>query len=253
MAWIEPEVDPSLVPPEALNFVGGGNFQEIGREFKDHFVRLGGLQPHERVLDVGCGIGRMAIPLTTYLRPPGEYHGFDIVPHGIAWCQQRITARFPHFRFVHANLFNRSYNPDGPIQPKDFRFPYPDRYFDFAFLTSVFTHMLPEDLEHYLAEIERVLRPGGRSLITWFLLNAESGRHLAEGSSALAFKYEVEGCLSTHDDKPEEAIAYPEEVVRGLYDRHGFDVLEPVRWGSWCGRKEFLSFQDVVLANRRAD
>ena len=41
---------------------------------------------------------------------------------------------------------------------------------DVAFLTSVFTHMLPEDVEHYLDELARVLKPGGRTLITWFLL-----------------------------------------------------------------------------------
>ena len=44
-------------------------------------------QPGERVLDIGCGIGRMARPLTPYLTPPGAYDGFDINADGIAQLQ----------------------------------------------------------------------------------------------------------------------------------------------------------------------
>ena len=47
------------------------------------------------VLDVGCGIGRMAIPLARYLNTDGKYEGFDIIPENIAWCQRAITPRYP--------------------------------------------------------------------------------------------------------------------------------------------------------------
>lgn len=163
-----------MVPPQERNFVGPGDFKTVGREFLSHFLNVAKLQPDERVLDVGCGIGRMAIPLTQYLRPPGSYDGFDVVKAGIEWCRDKITPRYPHFRFRHVSIRNQHYTPDSGIRPTDFRFPYRSRTFDFVFLTSVFTHMLPPDMEHYLDEIVRVLKPTGRCLITMFLLNAES-------------------------------------------------------------------------------
>ena len=52
------------------------------------------------------------------------------------------------------------------------------------FLTSVFTHLLPHDLTHYLAEINRVLRPGGRCVATFFLHDAETAGHVRAGRSA---------------------------------------------------------------------
>ena len=49
-----------MIPPPELNFVGTPDFAEIGQEFLRHFIEPGGLLPSHRVLDVGCGIGRMA-------------------------------------------------------------------------------------------------------------------------------------------------------------------------------------------------
>jgi hypothetical protein len=57
------------VPPPERIFVGDGGFLPIGVEFLKWFVRLGDLKPDERVLDLGCGIGRMeplrALPLSS--------------------------------------------------------------------------------------------------------------------------------------------------------------------------------------------
>jgi 2-polyprenyl-3-methyl-5-hydroxy-6-metoxy-1,4-benzoquinol methylase len=59
-----------LVPPRSKVFVGAGEFVAVGQGFRQHFIEQGKLLPHEAVLDVGCGIGRMAVPLTDYLTPP---------------------------------------------------------------------------------------------------------------------------------------------------------------------------------------
>src|SRR5471032_1693123 len=80
-----------IVPPRKLiDGVGGGDFTAVGQEFFRHFTDIGGLKPEHRVLDVGCGCGRMAVPLIPFLTGTGEYHGFDIVPAAIKWSQKHI-------------------------------------------------------------------------------------------------------------------------------------------------------------------
>src|SRR5262245_3915631 len=88
-----------LAPPRRLHFVGAGSFTSVGEQYRQHLIGLADMQPSDRVLEAGCGVGRIAIPLTEYLRE-GSYHGFDIVPQGIRWCQRRITPRFPNFEFT---------------------------------------------------------------------------------------------------------------------------------------------------------
>jgi hypothetical protein len=48
---------------------------------------------------------------------------------------------------------------------------------------------------------------------------------------------------------PEKAVAYSEEDVLSDFENAGMSV-EPVRYGSWCGRAEFLSYQDVLIAKK---
>jgi len=152
-----------------MSNTGDGDFEAIGKEFLGYFITLGGLTPDDAVLDVGSGIGRMAIPLASYLSKRGRYEGFDIVPEGVRWCQQHLTPRYPRFRFQVADVRNQLYNPKVTASATDYRFPFDDGTFDFCFCTSIFTHLLPDEVSHYLAEISRVLRPGGRCLATFFL------------------------------------------------------------------------------------
>src|SRR5262245_14691950 len=108
-------------PADLLKMVGGPD-----TDF-DPFIRFcknyANLTPHAKVLEVGCGVGRVAIPLTKYLSETGSYDGFDIVKRSIKWCRNVITPRHPNFRFEHADIYNTFYNPDGRIRGEDFRFP----------------------------------------------------------------------------------------------------------------------------------
>jgi ubiquinone/menaquinone biosynthesis C-methylase UbiE len=237
-----------LAPPEDLIYIGGGNFREIGDEFFRYLVDLADLQPHHRVLDVGCGIGRIAIPLTQYLDQRGSYEGFDIVPVGIDWCRDKITSRFPQFRFQLADLFNRSYNSAGHEEASSYTFPYPDESFDLVFLASVLTHLLPADLENYLYEISRVLKLGGRCLLTYFLLNPESARLLDKGQSLLDFKYDHGVCRSISRHRPENAVCYDETFVLRIQEKYGLEIRQPIHYGSWCSRSKALSHQDLIVA-----
>ena len=237
-----------LVPPRCLNPIGDGDFESAGEEFLDYFTRFGGLQRSHKVLDVGCGIGRMARPLTRYLTS-GAYEGFDIVPAGIRWCQKNFTPRFPNFKFTLADIRNQEYNAQGLVTATEYRFPYSDSRFDFAFLTSVFTHMLSQEVSHYLSELHRVLLPDGKCLATFFILNEESRRLITAGSSSLDFVHPLAGYWTTNPAIPETAIAYEEQGLVELLASNGFK-LDSIQAGRWCGRSEYVSYQDIVVLKK---
>ena len=235
--------------PDEREFVGGGEFEAIGQEFLGHFVTLGGLQSSDSVLDMGCGIGRMALPLVRYLGPYGAYDGFDIARDGVAWCQKHISQRQPRFRFTHVDLRNSVYNRAGRLDPATFRFPYDDASFTFVFATSLFTHLLQDATANYLRELARVLKPDGRALITFFLLNDAARAGLREGTSSQPFAHRVGPyLLTTEAQAPETAVAHDEEWLCGALERAGLKIRRPLSYGSWCGRPEFVSYQDIVIA-----
>jgi SAM-dependent methyltransferase len=241
------------VPPKHLKArIGRGDYDEVGREFFAIFTGKAGLTPSARVLDVGCGAGRMAVHLGAFLRPPGHYEGFDVDADLVSWCQEHISSVYPHVRFRHVDIESPRYNPGGRRSGPRFTFPYETRSFDFVVTISVFTHLVQGVLERYVSEISRVLAPGGTLVTTFFLLNEETGGLLAEGKARLAFGPKTGVCSLLKPDAPESAIAYDEVYVRQLFGRHHLGIVEPVLSGSWCGRKSFLSYQDIVIAKRVA-
>jgi len=242
--------DKDLVPPKGNIFVGSGDFKEQGERFLKHFKEWTHLQANHKILDIGCGIGRMAVPLLDFLNEEGEYYGFDIVPEGIEWCQQNITKRNANFHFQLADIQNPLYNIDGKIKSTEFVFPYEDEQFDFVFLTSVFTHMMPEDVERYLSEISRVLKVGGQCLITWFILDEQSKAQIQNGKSEMPFTHE-KGYYRLMSEKVETAnIAYEWEYVKNLYKSNNISILEPARFGWWSKREPSFDFQDILIGQK---
>jgi SAM-dependent methyltransferase len=187
------------------------------------------------------------LPLTQYFDERAVYEGLDITKQGIDWCREKITPRFPNFHFQQIDVYNKLYNPQGTYKAADYKFPFPDASFSFVVLGSVFTHMLPDDLKNYLREVARMLETGGRCLISYFLLNEESLRHVEAGEGTLDLKYVFDNYRVISLEVPEDAIAFDESWVKNLYEEMGLKIVR-LDYGSWCGRKDFLSYQDLVLA-----
>src|SRR5215831_18384356 len=146
-----------------------------------------GLKPTDRVLDIGSGIGNLALALIDTHQ--STYDGVEINPDAAAWCRRAITPRNQRFRFHHADVAGGAYNPSGRLTAAAYRFPFAGASFDFVFLGSVFTHMLPADVAHYVAEIGRVLAPGGTCAASFFLLNDDRASAVAQGRSFMPFPF----------------------------------------------------------------
>jgi len=239
---------PPLTPPRrlwSLVTTGANDFHTSGKDFRDLLVAYG-LKPHHHVLDVGCGIGRLAVPLTGYLDAAARYEGFDIMPAAIRWCA-RVTAAHPNFRFQLADVHSDRYHPRGRFRAKDYRFPYESETFDFVALGSVFSHLLPDDLSNYLREIARVLRPGGRAVISCYLLNDRKRAAIAQGRAALSFGHAGPGFWAEFAELPEAAVAYEEDWMLALYAACGLQVVHNLE-GVWAVQP--VQGQDVIVSSK---
>lgn len=238
-----------LTPPRRLwHLIGSGRMDFHGSaDLLRGFLIENGLTPDDHVLDVGCGLGRMAVALVPYLSARGGYDGFDIMPAVIRWCRT-ITRSHPNFRFKLVDVSSDRYHRGGAAAASAFVFPYAEASFDYAFVGSVFTHMFPADMKNYLAEIARVLKPGGRAAISYYLIDPERRAELARGESALSFQHRGDGYWAEMADLPEAAIAYDKDEVLALIDRHGLDIAASY-YGQWPTTK--LHSQDVLIVRKR--
>lgn len=238
-----------LTPPKRYDTINIGANENIANEFFRYFTELGRLKPDHKVLEVGSGFGRMAIPLTTYLNISGSYDGIEIIKDGYNWCHSHFTPRFKNFRFHRIDVYSERYNLQGNQKASAYEFPFPDETFDFVFLTSVFTHMYWQDIENYLGQISRVLKSGGKCLITWYLLNDESVQLTAENFGIYNFKFDVDHGKIENQSDPLYQIAFFEDEVDALYSKTGLIIKDKCH-GIWCGRPDGLSFQDIIIAEK---
>jgi SAM-dependent methyltransferase len=198
-----------------------------------------GVRPTDRILDVGCGSGAIALQLRDFLEEPGLYRGLDIHRPSIEWARRNIEARNSLFRFFLAELRNDRYNPSGSFSAESFRFPFDDASFSLILAKSLFTHLKPAEVENYMSEIARLLAPEGHCLMTFFFLTPQRDELVARGKS-IAFPY-GEGVWRYHDrDVPENAAAYRLAYVMELVEKHDLTLARPVLHG----------YQDVLLVRR---
>lgn len=244
----------ALVPPAHLRVY---YYRSLRWDVFDHACQTArtellsrGLAPNHRILDIGSGIGNLAVGLVDHLR--GGYDGLEIHPEAVSWCQSVITPRHPTFRFHRADVRSRAYNPRGAVAAVDYRFPFADASFDFVFLASVFTHMLPDEVENYVREIARVLAPGGTCVASYFLLNGDTRTGIAARRSFMTFDVlDPSGLCQLHDAGiPEAAVALDETFVQRIHRECGLHVRDIRRGKWWSGGAHD---QDLLTVVRKED
>lgn len=132
---------------EAAKLAVGGDFETAGLVLREALIHHG-LQKNHYVIDVGCGSGRLAKPLSEYLT--GKYLGIDVVPQLIDYACKLVGR--PDWRFEMA---------------QGLTIPEADGKADMVCFFSVLTHLLHEESFVYLREARRVLKPGGKILLSF--------------------------------------------------------------------------------------
>ena len=124
-------------------------------------VALAQIQPGDKVLEVGCGTGDVTLAAQTLAGAGGQVYGIDPAPEMIAVAQRKAAQAHQAVTFQ-----------VGVIE----QLAFPDHSFDVG-LSSLMMHHLPDVIKKQgLAEVVRVLKPGGRLLIVDFK-RPTSGRH----------------------------------------------------------------------------
>lgn len=147
-----PAAEGSDLPVPPKNLWMGSHYNAHGRAHVRNMLEIAqasglSFDPGDRILDLGCGSGRMIRHLR-HLADRCEIWGTDISAPHILWCRHHLS---PPFRFA--------------TTTKVPHLPFEDRSFKLIYCGSLFTHI--DDLaDAWLLELKRILAPGGRLYVT---------------------------------------------------------------------------------------
>lgn len=223
----------------------------------DGLRSMGVLTPTTRVLDVGCGTGRIASALTRVLGPGSRYEGVDPQPGPVRWCREHIAREFHQFGFQETGTFSPKYHPGGGSPADQYRLPFSDQTFDLVILLSVLTHVARPTEETLVRECARVLAPNGRIVLTEYLLDEATRASAAAGRTNPAFPYPLGDDRTQTPGTPEGFVARDAPWARGLWARCGV-LVEVFHPGSWSADRRsgdpfaerYGFFQDTAVLVR---
>lgn len=208
------------------------------------------------ILDVGCGTGLLAIASEPFLGQNGKYTGIDVRKKDIDFCREHYPDQ--NFEFIHFDVKNPAYAPaQKDIQSK---WPVESESFDLATALSVWTHLNEDDALFYFREISRILKPNGKAIVTFFLLdeayrNSLGIRQMQQGKFHMTSQeqwvfdkpsYGSDAWLHPKwADVPESAIGVTEAGLDRLVSISGMKIVDHHQ-GNW---KEVpgVFFQDVLI------
>ena len=170
-------------PFRVLHNLGIADYHETGRTLAEELASKTGLEPNWSVLDIGCGTGRVAVPLVKKLDGRGSYIGFDVSARAVTWARRHISGFGTPVRFFSFDIANGEYNPRGRRRAQEISFPVLSNSMDLCFAIDLFPHLRADTARYYLQESARVLKPGGKLFLTACLVDAATQSNLERQSN----------------------------------------------------------------------
>jgi SAM-dependent methyltransferase len=219
------------LPPNHLRVrIGVGNrifnnqvhFLTHARDFWIFAFSNGLANAESNILDIGSGCGRWAHWLRDYnfrgCRFTGTYVGIDIDAEAITWCEKHYDAA--RFRFHRSTDGSVSYHQQG--EKTRYRIPELDGTFDLVVSNSLLTHVLEGELENYLEESCRLLKPGGAIMHSHFNLDYPPATY----GTRHTFAHVIGNAWVESLEQPEAAVAYRTEYLFKVAHNVGFRDCE---------------------------
>ena len=222
--------------------LGAARFQKGGRKATNLLRTYARLTPDSKILEIGCGCGTAAFGLAEILND-GNYIGMDIERVSLASAKANSKLRRKGFQFELLDIRNGGYNPEGKYLATEYVFPYPDESFDIVFMTSVFTHMLTDEVLNYARQIARVLKSGGCCLLTAYLLDREM---------KIQFPFTSQEHSYMNEEIPEVVVSYHSAFLISTFANNGMLCTAGPLWGSvHGGESEVGGAQDILVFTKQ--
>jgi SAM-dependent methyltransferase len=216
------------LPDPSMHEVGGDDAGQRGPKqlaLLEHF----GLEPSAHVLEIGCGLGRLAYELAAFLDADGRYTGFDVAPTPIAWLNEHYAPRLPDFRFDLLDVENPKYHASAGVAAGEVRFPYRDAAFDVVCAFEVFMHLDIDGVRNYLSEIARVLRPGAVAVVTFMAIWERETEPVYGGRPFVAIG---DGIHTRFPETRGRSMGYGVELIRELFRATDLEQVAEIE-GLW--------------------
>lgn len=241
------------------DIVGGSDPVEIAQFNVDIIERISTIEQGMKVLDFGCGCGRVSLPILEKIGPQGTIVGVDIIPKMIEFCREEITSIYPNSNFYQLVAENSHYTQWTETQAKDSSqisdlTDIAESEFDLIFAFSVFTHLDLEDTKKYLKQFSKLLRPGGSIVISAMFINESSMRGLHNNTSNVPFGKSIKRRRDIYFGNPQDklaAVGFREASFIKLAVDAGLEVSQ-IYYGAWPGRPHRICGQDVIALTNHA-
>jgi SAM-dependent methyltransferase len=242
----------SLPPLWMMNKIGSHSVQHFKNTAVWTFVELlrrGQINDASRVIDIGSGCGRLALPFSHVIKT-GAYFGTDVFDEGINWCNEHITSRNSSFKFILQTVENNYYFGGATKPSETLSLGFAEgASVDFVFATSVFTHLVEQDARRYLDEIARCLKPGGIAYVTCFIIDQHFSQFVARTGMHSAVNLVSAGHYQAYSGQDffagYEMARWRDLVANAGLEISGFDP------GTWSEKLGALNFQDSFILTKQ--
>ena len=211
---------------------------------------------NNKILDIGCGTGLLGIASEPFVGTQGRYVGMDVMTKDVEFCRRHYTDK--NFEFIHFDVNNPAYAPEQT--GSKLKWSVDSDQFDLATALSVWTHLNEEDAVFYFKEINRVLKPDGKAIITFFLLDdsyqnslqhrsEREGRYHGTSQAQWVFDQSSYGSDAWFHPKwvkvPEKAIGMTEKGLERILAGTDLKLIDHHQ-GNWK-EEPGAFFQDILV------